>query len=125
MRRDLSPDLPLVSGDVVQLQQVILNLILNGSDAMAANRKLVSALTELATARDCTAAQLALAWLLDQGPDIVPIPGTRSVARLDENAAAARLQLSASERQAISRIVAGHTVAGLRYPEDNMALVNA
>ena len=88
------------------------------------NRALVEAVTELAQARGCTPAQLALAWLLAQGPDIVPIPGTRRISRLDENAAAARIQLSDAELQRIAAVLASHTVAGTRYPEANMSAVN-
>jgi aryl-alcohol dehydrogenase-like predicted oxidoreductase len=88
------------------------------------NRRLVEAMTEVALARRCTLAQLALAWLLHQGPDIVPIPGTRSVARLDENAAATRLELSEEVLQRIDRVLAANTVAGERYPAAGMAGVN-
>jgi aryl-alcohol dehydrogenase-like predicted oxidoreductase len=80
--------------------------------------------TELANARGCTPAQLALAWLLQQGPDIVPIPGTRRIARLDENANAALIQLDASELQRINAVLAAHTVVGTRYPAEHMARVN-
>lgn len=88
------------------------------------NRALVEAVTGLAQARGCTPAQLALAWLLAQGPDIVPIPGTRQISRLDENAGAARIQLSDAELQRIDAVLGAHAVAGTRYPEANMASVN-
>jgi aryl-alcohol dehydrogenase-like predicted oxidoreductase len=88
------------------------------------NRALVEAVTELAQARGCTPAQLALAWLLAQGPDIVPIPGTRRISRLDENAAAARIQLGDAELQRINAVLVSHAVAGTRYPEANMSAVN-
>lgn len=88
------------------------------------NRELVEAVTELAAARGATPAQLALAWLLHRGPDIVPIPGTRRIARLDENASAARILLNDAELQRIDDVLASHTVAGLRYPEAHMASVN-
>ncbi|HET6493302.1 MAG TPA: aldo/keto reductase, partial [Burkholderiales bacterium] len=89
------------------------------------NRALVEAVTELAQARGCTPAQLALAWLLAQGPDIVPIPGTRRIARLDENAGAARITLGEAEVQRIEAVLDAHAVAGTRYPEAGMASVNA
>lgn len=89
------------------------------------NRALVDALTQLADARGCTPAQLALAWLLHRGPDIVPIPGTRRIARLDENADAALLRLSIDELQRIDAILASHAVAGTRYAAAGMATVNA
>jgi aryl-alcohol dehydrogenase-like predicted oxidoreductase len=88
------------------------------------NRALVEAVTALAQARGCTPAQLALAWLLHRGEDIVPIPGTRRIARLDENAGAARIRLDAAELQAIEDVLAGHAVAGTRYPAAGMAAVN-
>ncbi|MFC5570411.1 aldo/keto reductase [Lysobacter yangpyeongensis] len=88
------------------------------------NHALVEAVTELAQARGCTPAQLALAWLLAQAPDIVPIPGTRRVSRLDENAGAASIVLSDAELQRIASVLDAHQVAGLRYPEANMAAVN-
>jgi aryl-alcohol dehydrogenase-like predicted oxidoreductase len=88
------------------------------------NRQLVEAVTELAQARGCTPAQLALAWLLAQGPDIVPIPGTRRISRLDENAGAARIQLDEAELRRIDAVLASHAVAGTRYPAAGMASVN-
>jgi len=90
----------------------------------AQNHALVAAVTELAQARGCTPAQLALAWLLHRGDDIVPIPGTRRIARLDENAAAARLALTAEELARIDAVLAEHAVAGTRYPEWSMGTVN-
>jgi aryl-alcohol dehydrogenase-like predicted oxidoreductase len=88
------------------------------------NHELVEAVTELANARGATPAQLALAWLLHSGPDVVPIPGTRRIERLDENAGAALIQLSEPELQRIDGVLAAHVVAGLRYPEAGMASVN-
>ncbi|WP_213086238.1 aldo/keto reductase [Roseateles sp. DAIF2] len=89
------------------------------------NLALADALAALARERGHTPAQLALAWLLDQGPDIVPIPGTRSRARLEENAAAARIGLDAELRAAIAALLAAHPVAGTRYPAAQMAALNA
>jgi aryl-alcohol dehydrogenase-like predicted oxidoreductase len=88
------------------------------------NLALADELTALAKGWGRTAAQLALAWLLGRGEDIVPIPGTRSIARLDENAAAASLQLSAEQRDRIETLLAMHAVAGTRYPEAQMGTVN-
>jgi aryl-alcohol dehydrogenase-like predicted oxidoreductase len=85
------------------------------------NRALVDAVTELANARGCTPAQLALAWLLHRAPDIVPIPGTRRIARLDENADAALIELDDAELQRIEAVLATHAVAGMRYPEAAMS----
>jgi aryl-alcohol dehydrogenase-like predicted oxidoreductase len=89
------------------------------------NRRFVDALAALAQQRDCTPAQLALAWLLHQGEDIVPIPGTRKIRRLDENLAATRLVLSRHELQAIAGVLASHAVSGTRYAAASMAVVNA
>ena len=88
------------------------------------NLQLVQAVTTLASERGCTPAQLALAWLLHQGNDIVPIPGTRSIARLDENAAAANLKLSAGELDRIDGVLSSSAVAGKRYVEAGMSSVS-
>ncbi|MFZ5638995.1 MAG: aldo/keto reductase [Pseudomonadota bacterium] len=87
----------------------------------ARNRALVDAVSAIAGARGWTPAQLALAWLLDRGDDIVPIPGTRRIARLDENAGATRIVLGVEERSAIEVALAAHAIAGTRYPETSMA----
>lgn len=89
------------------------------------NQALVDAVTGLARERDCTPAQLALAWLLHRGADIVPIPGTRRIGRLDENAAAARLDLTLNEQRRLDDVLAAHEIAGTRYPASGMASVNA
>jgi aryl-alcohol dehydrogenase-like predicted oxidoreductase len=90
-----------------------------------ANQRLVVAVSELAEEKGCTPAQLALAWLLHQGPDIVPIPGTRKVERLDENAAAARIALSDQDLRKIEGVLERNTVAGTRYPAAAMRSLNA
>lgn len=89
------------------------------------NLALADALGALAKEWSYTPAQLALAWLLDQGDDIVPIPGTRSMARLDENALAARIHLDDGRRDRIAALLARHAIAGTRYPEAQMKAVNA
>jgi len=91
----------------------------------AQNLALVEAVTELAQARGCTPAQLALAWLLHRGDDIVPIPGTRRIERLDENAGAARIALTDDEQRRIDEVLSQHAVVGTRYPEAQMGSVNA
>ena len=90
----------------------------------ATNRRLVDAVTQIAMAKGCTPAQLALAWLLHQGPDIVPIPGTRRIERLEENAAATRVELSSSELDSIEQALVDNVVAGTRYPQAHMSAVN-
>jgi aryl-alcohol dehydrogenase-like predicted oxidoreductase len=91
---------------------------------LSTNVALVEALAEIARARGCTPAQLALAWVLGRGPHIVPIPGTRSIARLEENVAAAAMVLSAAEEKQIADLLAARPVAGTRYPAAAMANVN-
>lgn len=93
-------------------------------DNAARNRALVDAVKDLARVRGCTPAQLALAWLLAQGEDVVPIPGTRRIERLDENAQAASITLDANDTARIDAVLAAHPVAGTRYPADGMAKVN-
>lgn len=90
-----------------------------------ANQRLVEALRQVAEEHHCSMAQLALAWLLHQGPDIVPIPGTRRVSRLDENAAATRLRLTDQDLRRIHTVLDENAVAGTRYPAAGMANVNA
>ncbi len=92
---------------------------------LAQNLALADALVALARDHGLAPAQLALAWLLDRGPDVVPIPGTRSIARLEENAMAGRLRLNDVLREELQALLAAHPVAGERYPEVSMALVNA
>ena len=88
-----------------------------GADAIARNVALADRVAELATEKGCTPAQLALAWLLAKGPDVVPIPGTKSRARLEENAAAVDVRLSASDLARLDAAVPAGAAAGARYPE--------
>lgn len=88
------------------------------------NLALVEAVNGLAKERGCTPAQLALAWLLHRGPRIVPIPGTRKIERLEENAGAAAISLSAEELAKIDAVLKRQAVAGTRYPAAGMANVN-
>jgi len=86
-------------------------------EALAANQSLVDFLGQLARQKQATPAQIALAWLLEQKPWIVPIPGTRKLARLEENLAAADLELTSSERQEINTALKQIKIVGDRYPE--------
>jgi aryl-alcohol dehydrogenase-like predicted oxidoreductase len=79
------------------------------------NLELTDKVRQLAAARGCTAAQFALAWLLAQWEGIVPIPGTRRIANLDSNAAAAELTLSEAELLAIEAVFPPGAAAGARY----------
>ena len=89
----------------------------------ARNLQLVKQVETLAAEKGCTPAQLALAWLLAQGQDIVPIPGTRQRARLDENIGALEVKLSDDELASIDRIFPPEAVAGARYAPAGMATV--
>lgn len=81
-------------------------------DAMVANQALVDAVTAVAARYDATPAQVALAWLLAQGPQVIPIPGTKRVERLEENAGAAGLRLSAADLAELDALPAP---TGARY----------
>ena len=82
---------------------------------LARNLKLIETVEALAQDKGCTPAQLALAWLLAQGDDVVPIPGTRRVERLDENAAAVDVRLSAEDLQRIDAALPLGAASGERY----------
>jgi aryl-alcohol dehydrogenase-like predicted oxidoreductase len=88
------------------------------------NLKLVKKIEEIAAAKNCTASQLALAWLLAQGTDIVPIAGTKRRKYLEENAAAVSVTLTPAELTEINSITPKGAAAGPRYPEHMMARVN-
>jgi len=90
----------------------------------AKNLTLVRHIEELARAKGCTPAQLALAWVLAQGNDIVPIPGTKRRAYLEENVAALAVQLSPADLARINDAAPQGAAAGLRYPETMMQSVN-
>jgi aryl-alcohol dehydrogenase-like predicted oxidoreductase len=92
-------------------------------EAFARNLSLVDALAALATERGCTSAQLALAWLLHRGTDIVPIPGTTRIERLEENVGAVDIQLSAEDLRQIESAVPEEAVEGARYDRRAMAMV--
>lgn len=86
------------------------------AEALAANTQLVALLTDLASQRGVTPAQVALAWLLAQQPWIVPIPGTTKLPRLDENLGATQIGLTAAELEQIAAVLARVQVVGDRYP---------
>ena len=92
-------------------------------EARKANRAVVDRLAAVAARKRVTSAQLALAWLLAQKPWIVPIPGTTKLARLEENIAAAALELSAEDLREIDA-AASLTIQGDRYPEEMNRLVD-
>lgn len=88
------------------------------------NLDLVAKIESLAKDKGVTASQLAIAWVLAQGNDIVPIPGTKRRTYLDENLGAAKIQLSEKELREIEEIAPKGVAAGPRYPEHMMASVN-
>jgi aryl-alcohol dehydrogenase-like predicted oxidoreductase len=88
------------------------------------NLDLVTRINELAVRKSCTPSQLALAWVLAQGEDIVPIPGTKRVQYLEENLGALDVQLSAEELRQLDEIAPKGAAAGPRYPEQMMKSVN-
>ncbi len=85
------------------------------------NTALIRPLIEMAKAKGCTPAQLALAWLLAQGPDIVPIPGTKRRSHLRQNLAAIDVKLSAAEAAALSQAIDDNSVQGTRSPQAQLA----
>ncbi len=88
------------------------------------NLDLVARVESIAKEKDCTASQLALAWLLAQGPDIIPIPGTKRRKFLEDNAGSANVKLSKDDLRRIEEVAPHGAVAGARYPEVMMALIN-
>ena len=93
-------------------------------EARTANQVLVDLLGRIAAQKSATPAQVALAWLLAQKPWIVPIPGTRRVERLDENLAAAALELTADDLSEIEDAAAQIEVKGARYPDHLQRLID-
>ncbi|TFI59053.1 aldo/keto reductase [Sphingomonas parva] len=93
-------------------------------DNFQKNLDLVGEIEAMARGKGCTAAQLALAWVLGQGGDIVPIPGTRRRARLDENIGALDIRLTEEERARIDRILPPGAAAGDRYHAQGMQTIN-
>jgi aryl-alcohol dehydrogenase-like predicted oxidoreductase len=92
-------------------------------DALDKNVALVRRIEAIAEKKGCTPAQLVLAWLLAQGKDVVPIPGTKRKARVDENLAALNIRLSADEVKSISEAAPPGAGAGTRYPAETMKRV--
>ncbi|HUA11899.1 MAG TPA: aldo/keto reductase [Solirubrobacteraceae bacterium] len=90
---------------------------------LSANLRIAETVRELAQERGVTPAQLALAWVLSQGPDIVPIPGTKRVSYLEENLAAADIELTANEAEQIATALPD--VQGDRYDPEGMRTVQA
>lgn len=94
------------------------------AENMAANASLVKMLEEMAAEKGVTAAQLALAWVINQGDFIVPIPGARKIAHLEQNVEAADIALSPEELATLGDMLAPEKFAGKRYGDAAMSLTN-
>ena len=90
------------------------------AEAFEANMGVVRGVELLAKDKGITAAQLALAWVLSRGPDVVPIPGTRNAGRLEENVGAVAVELSESDLARIEALAPADAFTGARYPEAGM-----
>ncbi len=88
------------------------------------NLELVKRVEEIAQEKKCTPSQLALAWLLAQGQDIIPIPGTKRRKYLEENVGALNVKLSPEDLRRIDEVAPHGAAAGERYPQAAMAAVN-
>jgi len=93
------------------------------ADNLANNVKLLQPITALAAARGATPAQVAIAWVLSRGDDVVPIPGTSKVARLEENLATLEKKLPKAELDKLGSAIDAKAVAGTRYPVGQMKTV--
>jgi len=93
-------------------------------DNLSTNLSLVQRLEAIAAGKGCTAAQLALAWLLARGEDVFPIPGTKRVGRLEENVRALDLSLTPEELSRIDAAFPAGAASGTRYPEQAMKALN-
>jgi aryl-alcohol dehydrogenase-like predicted oxidoreductase len=88
------------------------------------NKRIVDTIERISTEKKCTSAQLALAWVLARGKDIVPIPGTKRMKYLEENARAADIVLSEDDLRSIDEAIPAGITAGGRYTEQGMRAVN-
>ncbi|MGA2428654.1 MAG: aldo/keto reductase [Candidatus Acidiferrum sp.] len=88
------------------------------------NLDLVARVEDIAKEKECTPSQLALAWLLAQGEDIIPIPGTKRRKYLEENAGGMSVTLTAEDLRRIDEVAPHGAASGARYPEHMMALIN-
>ena len=90
----------------------------------AKNMEMVKRVEQMASDKGCTASQLALAWVLAQGDEIVPIPGTKKLHYLEENAGAAAVKLTPEDLQRLDKVAPEGAAAGMRYQESGMKAVN-
>jgi len=94
------------------------------AENFAHNAALVARISEIAAEKGATAAQIAIAWLLAQGTDIIPIPGSKSRAHLEENLAATEIELGPDDLARLDASFPADAAAGTRYPEAGMERVN-
>ncbi|HHS9951284.1 aldo/keto reductase [Klebsiella quasipneumoniae] len=94
------------------------------AETMRKNQQLLDRLQQVAGRYDATLAQMALAWVMSKGEDIVPIPGARKINHLRDNAAAADIMLSPEDIHTIDHIFAAENVAGLRYNQGDFNLID-
>ena len=94
------------------------------SENFKKNLELVRRISEIAAEKKCTPGQLALAWLLEQGEDLIPIPGTKRRKYLEENAEAIQVKLSEEDLRRINEVAPQGVAAGMRYPEQMMGSLN-
>jgi len=94
-------------------------------EAYAENVKLLKPYAEIAATNNCSMAQLALAWLLNQGDNMLPIPGTKHMDFMIENAGASEIKLDASTLAQLDQLINHDTVVGTRYTEKRMAMSEA
>ena len=92
-------------------------------DTMQKNLAIVKGIEQIAKEKDCTPAQLALAWVLAQGEDLVPIPGTKKQTYLDQNLGALDVRLSSADLKRLDEVAPRGVTAGTRYPEAHMRAV--
>jgi aryl-alcohol dehydrogenase-like predicted oxidoreductase len=92
---------------------------------LAQNRRLIETLTQLANEKDVTPSQLAIAWVLAKGRNIVPLIGARTRTQLTESLAALQVQLSPSELARIEEAIPASAVAGTRYDEHQMKMLDS
>jgi aryl-alcohol dehydrogenase-like predicted oxidoreductase len=90
----------------------------------AKNLELVRKIEEVAKVKGCTPAELALAWVLAQGDDVVPIPGTKHITYLEDNLAALNVRLTAEDKQQIDAVLPPDSASGARYPERAMQAID-
>ena len=112
------------AGTVFKPGDFRVNLPRFSDDNLRSNQAIVAAVKDMAAAKGCTPAQLALAWLLAQGDDVVPIPGTKRLRYLEENTGAVDVTVTAEEDRDLKDAIGRHAVAGARYTEEGMKGVN-